>query len=316
MGRIDPSPENVLRGFDNAPKFGRLKKGDTARILLFEFGPTASGGPLGSWAEWVHSLRVPAVKETRPDGAEIEIQEEVYIGSYICLGDEAELAEKLYAPATCPFCARADQDESFRPTRRHATNIIRYGIKPNGFELNEPYSVELLVWTFSERQFKVITQLLKDWNDLRQHDLQITCTNGQYQNYEIHVAPHAAWLAEPYQHTRFGMTLQQLVVETVKSQKIDDEGLQKALGNKIGQAQVIEKLQTYDREMATRGRATVGATSAAQPAPAMSAQDLNDMLAGNQGSAAPQTTDAPAAAPVPVPETQPVTTQSVDDLLS
>lgn len=334
MGRIAPSPENVLRDFQNIPKFGKLAKDEKARVLAFEFGAPQPGQPFGSWAEYVHNLQVPAVKETRPNGDEVEVTERNWIGTFICLGREEVLAEFGFDKDVCPCCAHAEEDESFKPQRRHATNLVIYGTKPGSFDLREPWMVEMKPWTFSERTFRAIVELHSTWKDLRKHDLLITCTNPRYQNYDIQPAPSAAWIDPEYNPgpeaepswKRIG--LQNIVVEVVKGSKLDDDGLSSMLGTRLGRAPLMEKVNTYKRELELVLARQSGGSAPSSAGP-MDSQSINDMLGGNTPATSPaievpatepaeSTEEAPPAAPPAAPPVaaEPMSSSSIDDLLS
>lgn len=348
MGRVAPDPANVLKGFDKVNTFGGLKKDDRARIMLFEFGEPKPGEPFGSWAEFIHNLTVPAQVEKRPDGSEVEVRERKWIGTYICLGDPDVVAAEGFDAAGCPCCARAADDESFKPTRRHITNIVRYFTKPGTFDLVEPWSLEVLPYRFNEQTFRKITEIHQRVGDLRRRDLLITCTNGRFQNYEFMPDEKAVWIdpannqgaADPRPWAQGG--LMSYVAEAIKANKADDDTLQQALGAKVGKVTLQEKANLFAQEMAAAlGQAGMPAAAAAGP---MDTQSIADMLSGNNAppttpaveAAPPPTEPAPAPVPTPAPavspaETvaatppapaappapaEPMSTRNLDDLLS
>lgn len=337
MGRVAPNPENVLSQYQQVRKFGGLKKDETRRIMLFEFGEEKPGQPFGSYFEFIHNLQIPEVKEKRPDGAEITVQERKWFGTYLCLGREDVIYEKRFDAEQCPACAHAADDQALMPVRRHATNIVVYRTKEPSFNLQEPWSVEVLPWFFSERMFREITDLYSTWGNLQRHDIQVLCESGQFQRYKLSAMPTAAWLDPAFnpQMNRGGETdeqiaarlgtvpdwakggLMNLVAETVRANKVPDEVLSDNIGTKVGRTTLAQKVQEFMLEAGMAAGVASGAPS--QAAPPMDAQSVADMLGGNTPAPPPMvevpgapdlsqlaTTPAPPPpAPAPVPEAPP-----------
>lgn len=344
MGRVVPSREAVLASHQNVPKFGDLAKGDLARIMLFEFG---GPNPAGSWSEFIHDLRAERIVE----GDRI-IRERQWFGTHVCLGNPAVLVEKGFDPdpwtdadgtarPACPACARAIESDAFKPARYHATNIIRYATKAGRYDLREPWSVDCLVWRFSERRFRELSDIKDQWGDMQQRDLLIECEVQQFQNYKIQVASSAAWLDPAYNPIEaggtspYGIDLKQLVAQTVKENKADDATLQAVCGTKSGPDTLLDRCNQLAAALGlgtrhgSNGASPTTVPGADLPASSgMSTDELNSLLgqppapapaavaqpAPDLGTREPQ--GAPAAAPaapatpaVNPPLTEPVKTE-------
>jgi hypothetical protein len=193
----------------------KLKNGERARILLLE-------APV---VEYVHTLRAPqlinglAVMETkkRRDDSEYQDHKMDFLSRPICLGDEGILDDKGSDAKNCPMCALAKEnsDMSQAPQRRFAMHVIRYKTKPNGFEPITPFSVELLVWSFTDKVFNKIVDFKNEFGDLRKHDLTLgPCTNEGFQQYDISISAKGAWLEDDARKS--------LTAETFKNNQIPD----------------------------------------------------------------------------------------------
>jgi hypothetical protein len=293
MGRVLPSPDNVLKTAINVTRFGGLNTGEKRRILAIEMPSEerAKANPnltCGAWSEWIHNLTAPEVKA--PEGH--TIRERKWFGNYICTGSEETIRENRADPDNCPICAYATHSEEFVPARYHAMNVIVYATRPGTYELVEPYSVQLLPWRFGERQLKQIADLWREHGDLQLKDLLIECTAKQYQNYEVQVGATAAWL-DPRFNTglqqggtpKYGMDLRNLVLQTYRENKLTDPELASVIATRAGAATMREKAEGLARELGLGSgvMAAVGVTGASvataeQAQAVMSPDDISAML--------------------------------------
>lgn len=309
MGRTQPGRENVLRNYQNVPKF-KLETGETARIILLEFGPAKPGEAFGSWSEWRHNFKIPGVVETMADGSKREIKPERFLGNYICLGDEEILAQKLYDPENCPACALADESDEFKPLRYHATNVIRYATKPGTHTVREPWSVECIPWVFGERTFRTVSDLYEEWGDLRKKDIGLKCTVAQYQNFDFSVLAEAVWLAPALNKPpfKYGMAFRELVAQTFKEGKLPDEDLAQLIANRAAKGTLAAKANDLAVAIGISGRSQMED----QPLPSgtMSADDVAAILGGQEvpetvaetasnGDATPEGDESPAVVSEP-----------------
>lgn len=200
MGKVLEFEEtNVIKrggGDYDFPKLKLTNKGDIARILLLE-NPTY---------EFVHNLQHPVLEDGLPvmqtkqnkRGEDYKVHKMAFISRPICLGDEGILAENGIDPKNCPICAyaEANPDRMKAPERRFAMHVVKYNTKKNG-ELISPFGVQVLVWAFTNRYFDKIVELRKEWGDLRQRDLILTCENPDFAGYDIRIGANAAYLEDP-----------------------------------------------------------------------------------------------------------------------
>lgn len=199
MGRIGFSTENKGKvvNFD-FPKL-KLKNGEKARVILGLEDPVM---------EYVHTLRKPTIVDGKPVIKQVtnertnvtsnEFQKD-FVGNPICLGDESVIADKGIDPKRCPACALAKEhpDMAEPPKRRFAMHIIRYRTKSGTFAPAVPFSVEILVWAFTDMVFNKIVDFKEEWDDLRKLDFLLgPCTNENFQKFDIAPGSEAAWLKD------------------------------------------------------------------------------------------------------------------------
>lgn len=214
MPRVEFTEENKVATTNyDYPKL-KLKKEERARILLLE-------APL---REYVHTLRAPAIKDghgvmetkQKKNGEPYQVRKLDFLSRPLCLGDEAILAKDGLDPQHCPMCklAKENPDMTDAPQRRYAMHVIRYATKGGTYDPITPFSVQVLVYAFTDKVFNQIADFKNEWGDLRKHDLTLICTNEDFQGYDLSVAAKAAWLESKERQT--------LVLETFKNNQIPD----------------------------------------------------------------------------------------------
>lgn len=221
MPRIDFDEKNRAAAPGDYPKL-KLDKNACARILVIEKQPVA---------EYVHTLRAPRLVNGEPIeelvdkfGTSVKQYAMDFIGRPICLGKQEILSETGIDPENCPVCELASTTTYVDPPqRRFALHVLRYSTLPGGWDLRTPFSVELLVWSFTERIYNKLLDISKEWGSLQDHDLKLgPCTNPQFQQFDIQVAGIAEWQADNDRR--------QLTLETFKSNRVPDSVLVSACG--------------------------------------------------------------------------------------
>lgn len=214
MPKVTFSSENKVKTSNyDYPKL-RLDKDEKALLVLLE----------DPEVEYVHTLRKPKLENGKPvmitkprkDKTTYETYDLQFISRPLCKGDFTILQDKGLDPKNCPMCALAHENSEYTdaPQRRYAMNVIRYRTKGSGYDLINPFSVELLVWSFTDRYFNQLIDFKEEWGDLRKHDLKVECTNKDFQNFDIQVASKAQWLADADRKA--------IVKETFKENKLED----------------------------------------------------------------------------------------------
>jgi hypothetical protein len=172
-------------GRSNFPKL-KLQSNERARVCVVT-KPNV---------EYVHWLEAPKIVNMAPkytkitdrEGNEQWVVEKRFVNRAICHGDFATLRERGVDDHGCQACQAArDQPDVFRPPQpRYAATIIRYNMRPGGSwnDIAAPYGVGSLIWSFSGKVFeklRSITEMGPAYSDLRQVDLCLECSDGNYQ---------------------------------------------------------------------------------------------------------------------------------------
>jgi hypothetical protein len=296
--------ENTQSG----PEIPRLKleKDEKARVVILDEGPQY---------RWYHRLEKIALLGQRPkmvtrerrNGETYEVYDTDFVGTPACTGDPEVLEQRGVDPDNCVICAasRKYPDAIEEPKRRFAMNVFKYQTKPGSSELQVPFGGTLLVWSFTEKRFSVLVDIAEEFGDLRTTDLVLgPCSNAQFQNFEIHGSPKAAWMsndetkaytASVYKENKFSDAELMDLCAKVREERYVKEDLE----------MIIERWEHVARWEA--GDAQVSA-SAAAPAEKIDVADaLSDLF---------NSSDSPTEADTEV-KTEPIsrpTTSVTDDL--
>jgi hypothetical protein len=255
MPRVPLTPENKKDNPFDYPRL-QLDYGARARLLMIEKDPVA---------EYVHSLSAPQIMDGKvvmtqrrqKSGDVVEEPKMDFIGRHICLGRIEAVADKGVDPEQCPMCKAATESDAIEPPkRRFALHVISYRIRAGGWEVQEPFSVELLAWAFSDQVFNKLVDLEEEWKPtggLKQHDVKLgPCENKQYQKFDIQAAGDAAWLADskvgPNGKIDSLGPRAELVTRTFKENQHDD------LTVFIGRKSTAEKVREDIERVTTRYR--------------------------------------------------------------
>lgn len=299
MPRVEFKAENKVATTNyDYPKL-KLKVGERARVLLLE-------DPV---VEYVHTLRKPQIingipqmfTDKRRDGSEFEANKMDFLSRPLCLGDATILADKGSDPKNCPMCKMAQTNPDFTgaPQRRYAMHVIRYRTKAGTTDLLTPYSVETLVWAFTDTIFNKLVDFKEEWGDLRKHDLLLgPCQVPEhFQKFDITVAAKAGWMEDAER--------QKLTVQTFRENQIPD--LTIACGSVKEKHWIEEDLAAIQDAWKT--------VSGAEAEPAgLDSTSLDDDLGGLLGGSDEKWADS-APADDEAPKSEDTSSGDVDDLL-
>lgn len=226
MPKISLTPDNRVARFNDYPQLKFQNKDAQARVVLLENDPEVT---------FVHSVRAPelnngeVVRELDKNGNKVIKYE--FMGRYLCLGNFDVLSKKEADVENCPFCAVAVKSDIInKADRRYALHVIQYNTKPGSFRIADPFVPQLKVWQFANKVFNSLIEAQEEWEDLRTHDLNITCENPQFQKLNISVAATAEWLANAERKT--------MVTEMFKNNACSD--VEALMGNKISRERATE----------------------------------------------------------------------------
>jgi len=270
MPKVTFDTSNKLESSLSFPRL-KLENGERARIVLIEPDPLF---------EWVHNLRAPQIVNGQPAMEKVtkrngEVSEQMkfdFIGRPICLGDYSVIQEKGLDPENCPMCALAAKGDMVRPPeRRFAMHVMRYSLKPGGFEPATPFAVQTIVWAFSDTVFNKIADFASEWGDLRQKDLLLgPCTNTVFQKYDINIAASAHWLSSP--------EVKQATVQTYKDNQCKD--LSVFCGRRTDKSFILSDLD----KIIERHALANGKTPPPGPFDSPAKSDIDDILSASSDS--------------------------------
>ena len=282
MGRVSFSAENrgKVTNFD-FPKL-KLEQNEKARIIIGLEDPVM---------EFVHTLRKPVIAEGRPVTEQVRNErtgvttteyKKDFVGNPICLGDASILASDGLDPKHCPACrlAKEHPDYTDPPKRRFAMHVVRYRTKAGTFNVATPFSVELLVWGFTDMVFNKILDAKEEHGDIRKKDFLLgPCTNKGFQKFDINVGAEAAWLKND--------EWKQIVAETFKENQIPDLSI--ACGRSVQPAWMKQDIEG----ILEAWNIAKGSEDAQPGSSASLGEDLNSLL-GADGAQTKWADSAPA----------------------
>lgn len=267
----------------------KLDRGERARICVIETDPMV---------EYVHTLRAPQVVNGRVvmeqiqtrDGTVIEKPKEDFMGQHICLGSFETLESNGSDPANCPTCAAARDNGDLiqTPYPKYAVHVVRYATQPGSFNVQDPFNVTLVGWSFGPAKFNSLIDLRNEWGDLKQRDLLLgPCESKQFQKFEVNVGASCEWLADD--------TRKQAVARLYKDNKGDLTGL---IGRKLARHMIEEDLaKTLARARMAYGNPGAGPDVRSNETAA--SVDIEGMLGGDDAPSNGNGTTAEATASAP-----------------
>jgi hypothetical protein len=289
MPKTTFAQENKITNSNEFPRL-KLEHGERALIVCIEPEPEM---------EFVHTLRAP---EIGPDGkalmetkqgkkGDYEAQKLEFVGQHLCFGNFDVMSDRGADPDNCPTC-RAARDEQGIDTAqpRYAMHILRYTLKPGGWQVATPFAVTCEAWVFAPGRFNTLVDLATEWDDLRQHDLKLgPCENKMYQKYDINVSAKAEWLKDDERKAHAAEVYQQNRTEDLAA----------LIGRKISKGQAEEDIaRVLERVAQANGRSlSPDLPSAAASASSNIDSEVADLLGGK-----PEAGIDPWATSTPAPE--------------
>jgi hypothetical protein len=190
-------------------------------------------------------------------------------GYYECHGDYETVMRELSDPSKCYACKYAQDGRDVpvsMPMRHFVSHILRYTTNNKG-ELLKPLSFKIQAWSFSNDKFNMLTERQKNHGKLRGKDLIITCTEKNWQRYDIDIGQGPAlWLQLP--------ELKQRVADLWKSDRHLD--IDKLLCRKVDAQQLKEVVA----RVVAKAPADVQAEALSDVGSVLSEADLDGLLSG------------------------------------
>lgn len=203
-------------------------------------------------------------------------------GNWLCTGRDAVLKASNPAldPEVCFMCREHQNGNPLvaKSQRKFIVQVLRYNTDPSG-NLLQPFGATLLVWQFSDKQYRALVEVANAWGDLRQHDLMLVCDNIGFKSWTLQPLPEVAFMRDA--------SWTQLVTQVVQSQAVPGEDLERILGRGA----------TNDQEIMAK-LAEITPASMAPPV-AYQAPAIPGMPPGMMPGMAPQPGMMPPAMPAP-----------------
>lgn len=146
-------------------------------------------------------------------------------GNWLCTGRDEVLknANPMLDPDACFMCREHANGNNLvgKAQRKFIVQVLRYNTDPAG-NLLQPFGAVLLVWQFSDKQYRSLTEVQTSWGDIRERDLMLVCDNIGFKSWTLQPLPEVAFMRDP--------SWIQLVTQVVQSQAATGEDLERILG--------------------------------------------------------------------------------------
>lgn len=173
--------------------------------------------------------------------------------------DLAKIEKDAGRPDECVMCQLAnnpDTSEFVRlPTRHFATYVLRYHTDVRGNLLHDQMAYHLEVWLMGNKKYRELISMQKEWGGLQVHDLELTCVEAKYQNFDISLKKEAHWIQQKEQVKEY------LKVETAKYPLYD------CLGEVVDKETLRRRFDSIRRKAFPDEEADLSAGVVSSPAP-------------------------------------------------
>lgn len=159
----------------------------------------------------------------------------------------------------CVACGAND-----RPSEKFMCNILVY---PDGTEPGSNWDasqLKVMLWQPGPKVFGDIRQIVKNWGPLQNYDLEITCTNEQYQHLNVVNTPKCLWKEHPSAEA---------IAKVIEASQYDLKQLSSNRKETVDEVRAIWTTPNMTREMLKQHRDKNKGTTAVSYAAAAPAQE-------------------------------------------
>lgn len=114
-------------------------------------------------------------------------------GNWLCTGDPETLKGSTphSDPANCVMCRMVAEGHPYveKAKRKWLVQVFRYATDPSGANPLQPFSMALVVWVFSDKQYRKLLDINQQWGDIRGRDLLLTSDAQEF--------PFKQWAVQP-----------------------------------------------------------------------------------------------------------------------
>lgn len=126
----------------------------------------------------------------------------------------AKIEKDAGRPDLCGMCKMAInpdfKDIVGYPMRHFATYVLRYHTDVRGNLLHDQLAYHLEIWLMGNKKYRELISMQKEWGSLQTHDLELTCIEAKYQNFDISLKKASHWVVQKDQVVEY------LKIETEK----------------------------------------------------------------------------------------------------
>ena len=177
---------------------------------------------------------------------------------------DMEKNPKVEECVMCAMSLRQDTKDMVNlPMRHAATYVLRYHTDTRGNLLHGQLGYHLEVWLLSNKKYKEIISLQKEWGGLQHYDLELTCVDNKYKNFDIGLKKEALW-------EKSDKEIQKKIIAYVK-EEIEKYPLTVCLGEDIPEEMLKRRFEVIRRKNYPDEDVDLGVSS-------MGSEELSDSI--------------------------------------
>lgn len=114
-------------------------------------------------------------------------------GNWMCLGNPEVLKGNAphSDPANCGMCQMVAEGHPYveKAKRKWLVQVFRYATDPSGAQPLQPFTMGLVVWVFSDKQYRQLLEIQNQWGPIRDRDLLLTSDQQEFPFKQWSVSP-------------------------------------------------------------------------------------------------------------------------------
>lgn len=207
------------------PKLAPRQAGERARIWMPD-PPTIA-------MLYVHGI---GGKEAQQPG----MPEPAWGGSFVCQGNGEVLKATPHSdPVNCFMCREHKNGNPMvgKAKRKFIVQVFRYATDPSANQPVTPFSMALLVWQFSDKQYRMLTEIQNQWGPIRDRDLLLTSDQQEFafKQWAVQALPDLMLMRDP--------SFTSFMEQAWAAQAVEPSSLERILGKvPSNEAEVMAKV--------------------------------------------------------------------------
>lgn len=226
-------------------------------------------------------------------------------GNWMCLGRPEVLGGNAphSDPEVCGMCQMVAEGHPYieKAKRKWLVQVFRYATDPSGAQPLQPFTMSLVVWQFSDKQYRALLEIQKQWGSIRERDLLLTSDQGEFafKQWSVQVLPDMLVMRDA--------SYVSFMEQAWATQQVDPDELARIVGRPGTMAEVMAKVAEitpavaamYDPAMMAQPGMAPGLPPGLPPAPQMPGAPMGYPPQPGQPMAAPPVPQMPAAPGLP-----------------